>query len=208
MEFQLHGSRFVVDQRSSDMQTCVGHLSNQVHYNFGGSWQRRQRGPFKVADLQSLRDIKDAMGKRIKLRVEDPWVQLYTKDVDTLEEVAKMLSPNIKNSIDSVSWPESEEQLAILGADTILMRYPNGYNYKCLIRDGLYDEALRTSVLNYLDNLGDEIKISKGTKNQFKQHNYIYGGFFYLKDEKIATYLLMFSPTLIKKIYKLVPKPE
>jgi hypothetical protein len=212
MELVIHGSRIVIDSRSSDMDKeskTIRSVPVGVQYNYGGSWRpRRDYQKLVVDDLQNLRNIKDHFDKRIKLRVEDPYVQIYVEDEDTLKELTDMMNGNLKSSIRTVSWPASSKQKNILSEDKILKKTKPEYRYKFIFKDGMYTRESNQFILGYLTSLGNEVKLSNGTYRQLEVFKYICGCFFYANDEKIATFLELISPGRIKKIYELVYQPE
>ena len=68
-----------------------------------------------------------------------------------------------------------------------------------------YQFEQKLQLLNYLKNLGEEVQLSKGTKNQLEGSlQYIWGNFFYVKDPKILTFISLIHPQFIRKIHKLV----
>jgi hypothetical protein len=209
MELVVHGSRVVTDARTGNISAELdAMIFNIRHYNFGGSWRpRRNVDLFSSADLQNLRDIKDSFGSKIKIRIEDPYVQIYTEDQEVLREVAVAMNESLQSKIQSVTWPKDNEDLEILSSDKIIRKQKPEYKFKFMIRDGYYPDDVRSSIFNYL-NSQDDVKLSAGTIRQFQIFNYLYGAFFYANDEKIATFLSIISPGFVRKIHELVHRPE
>jgi hypothetical protein len=183
---------------------------DNVRYNYGGSWLSRHLESIEGASeiqLETLRSIRNGYGNQIKMRIEEPWVQIYTKDYQTLQDVANRFPSDLQQKIMSVSFPESAEKQELLEQGKILVRPSNKitYRYKVFLRDGNYSSDLKRSVFNYLVGLGTDVKVSTATANMLLNgHSFMWGGFLYVNDPAVLTMVSIISPGIIGKIHELV----
>jgi hypothetical protein len=217
---EAHGSRSITETRPDD---CIAnHLadrrSKQKHINYGGSWAtqstwaQRQADELKKSDpvfLEELRSIKNGYGNRIRMRIEEPWLQIYTRDEQTLKDIAARLNHDqtIASRLLSVSTPASPEQQTLLEAGHIIAA-PNSkqeYKYKIVLRDGSYSMETKQSIVNYLKTMGNEVKVSAANMNMLSGPlKYIWGCFVYTNDPSITTMIGLIAPGMVGKIHEIV----
>lgn len=185
-------------------------LRDSRRYNYGGSWMSRfsdQVDDANVEQLETLRSIKNGYGSRIKMRIEEPWVQIYTEDIQTLQDIAKRFPEYLHERFLSISYPESPESKKLLEEGKIIVRPSNKieYKYKVMLRDGTYPSDTKRAVWNYITNLGRDAKMSTATSSMLLNgHNFIWGAFLYVNDPSVLTMLSLISPTMVGKIHELV----
>jgi hypothetical protein len=185
-------------------------MRDSIKYNYGGSWMARNVDNIdkvSVEQLEILRSIRNGYGTRIKMRVEEPWVQIYTEDLQTLKDIANRFPPDLQQKFMTVSFPESEEKQQLLEQGKILVRPSNkiAYKYKVFLRDGNYSSDIKRSVYNFLMGLGPDVKVSTATASMLLNgHSFIWGGFLYVNDPAVLTMVSIISPTIIGKIHELV----
>jgi len=185
-------------------------MRDSVKYNYGGSWMSRHMDTIdKVSpeQLEILRSIRNGYGNRIKMRVEEPWVQVYTEDLQTLKDIANRFPPELQQKFMTVSFPESPEKQQLLEEGKILTRPSNkiAYKYKVFLRDGNYSSDIKRSAYNFLMGLGPDVKVSSATASMLLNgHNFIWGGFLYVNDPSVLTMLSIISPGMVGKIHELV----
>jgi hypothetical protein len=208
---QAHCGRIINDKGSiSDELQHRRNLRDRRRYNYGGSWMARHVDNVDAADerqLEILRSIRNGYDNRIKMRVEEPWVQIYSEDVQTLEDIANRFPQDLHSNFISISYPESDEQKKLLESGKILVKSTNkiGYKYKVFLRDGNYSSEIKQSVHDYLIALGSEVKVSGGTRAMLKNgHNFIWGCFLYVNDPAVMTMVSLISPGMVGKIHELV----
>jgi hypothetical protein len=150
--------------------------------------------------LRTVRKIKNDFAGSIKVRVEEPYIQFYTEDEATLKTLALKIDPQY---IKSITVPEPST-VSLLQSGAILNRVPTAYNYKVIVGNGRYDIQTKQQLLNYLDNLGDNVKLSKTGREMLERpHTYVWGLFFYVQDISITTFISLINPRLISNIHRM-----
>ena len=178
------------------------------HVNQSGWWGLRQNRDLDRADvglLDTLRTIrKNPSG--IKLRVEEPRVQIYAATEDELVNlVIDHLQPYVKH-IESIAGPANEEAAEILNSGAIIRKTDNGYTHKVILRDGRYGADVKETILSYLDSLQIEIVgVPESCRNMFtKSTSYVWNCYFYTNDPSVTTFLTLIQPGLVSNIHELV----
>jgi len=177
-----------------------------VRKNFGGSWKLLiNTNKFDNVDytlLQTLRNIRTTYGDNIKIRIEDPSVQLYAKTQDELKVLA--LSLGNTNCIKSVTGPKTgTEQL--LAEDKIIASDRIKHRYKIVLRDGSYELSSKHQLLNLLRAQDAEVKLTTGlVHNLTRPYKAIWGAFFYCNDLSLVTMINLISPGMVGKIHEVV----
>ncbi len=185
-------------------------MRDSIKYNYGGSWMARNVDNIdKVSpeQLAILRSIRNGYDNRIKMRVEEPWVQIYADNIQTLKDIANRFPPELQQKFMTVSFPESEEKQKLLEEGKILVRPSNKitYKYKVFLRDGSYSSDIKRSAYNFLVGLGPDVKVSTATASMLLNgHNFIWGCFLYVNDPSVLTMLSIISPGMVGKIHELV----
>lgn len=216
---EAYGSRSIIDT-DPDLP-IAGHIAarkDRRNQTFSGSawsgsgWAQQDLNNLNKADptmLEEMRSIKNGYGKEIRMRIEEPWVQFYTHDEETLKAIATRITRDRANALRliNVSTPESAEQQALLEQGHILVSPASKleYQYKIILKDGSYGRETLTRVANYLETLGDVVKISKGNKKMLDGAlPFIWGCFIYTDDPAISTMISLIAPGMVGKIHELV----
>lgn len=184
---------------------------NQRTINYGGSWRKTKQFKPSATELKLLENLRDYRADlaeqdnaQIKMRIEDPFIQIYSTDILLLQEFAN----NIINSVpaaaaflESITVPRNSQDLALLQQGYTL-RSHSDFPYKINLRDGKYSQSTRSNLLQYLDALASDISIPKSTRDQLEKTrgDFIWGGYFYCMDEDIKLMISMIDPKLIRSI--------
>ena len=178
-----------------------------INRNYGGSWGNRQSADLEKASVEQLeivRSIKQDYSDIVKIRIEEPYVQFYARDEHDLKIITSRFTDICKQRLIQIETPIDKCHADKLKSGDIFMSTNIGYSHKVYIRDGLYPMEVKQQLLSYLDNLGSDVKLSKGTRKQLEGPlSYIWGNFFYIKDPKLTTFIALIHPSLIRKIHKL-----
>ena len=178
------------------------------HINQSGWWGARQNRDLDNADIFLL-DVMRGIRKNstgIKLRVEEPRIQIYADSEDELVNlVLDHLQPFVKH-IETISGPASATDAEILNSGAIIRKTDNGYSHKIILRDGRYGAEVKEAVLNYLDNLQIEIAgIPDSCRKMFsKSTSYVWNCYFYTNDPSVTTFLNLIQPGLVSNCHELV----
>jgi hypothetical protein len=143
----------------------------------------------------------------IKFRIEDPYISLYTNDLDSLYEIINK-DKHIKNTVVSISKPESEEAAKSLQEGKVLVKRIEGFTHIIYISDNWsFNNDDRVKVMEYLRSLGEnEVRIPSSTEKAL-MNKWAAGGYFYCKDPSISTCLSLICPGIVKNIFELEKLP-
>jgi hypothetical protein len=158
----------------------------------------------KNADLELLQSIKKIKKEysHIKVRVEEPSIQFYTQSEDILKEIAQKLK---SDCMIAISGPKDKRNEELLNSGHIIRKKETPYRYKIHLRDGRFDPTLKIQLLHYLENLGDEVKISAGVRRMLSSDfSHSWGVWFYATDPSVTTFIHLFDPTWVSNIHELV----
>jgi hypothetical protein len=178
--------------------------------NFGGYWgmhRNRDLDRADVAFLDKLRNLRHDKSLNIKMRVEEPRIQIYANDETQLKNlVDSHFSSTEKNYVESFSGPESVYSENLLNSGAIIRRTNIGYRYKVIMKDGRYSPEVKTQLLNYLVNVGtDQVKLSKtGLEMLSKSTGFIWNLYFYTNDLSVVTFVNLISPGIVSNSHELV----
>jgi hypothetical protein len=211
MVVKVYGGRLIHARPGESISFALKErIEHQRTRNYAGSWWNNKMSELLSASVQQievLRDIKEQYKDDVKIRVEEPHVQIYAENEDMLKTVAMALTEELQTKIVSVSCP-TPNSVPMLCAGKILMRGKNHrkYSHKVMIRDGMYSVEAKHRVLNYLSGLDlDTCLIGKATERMLGNGStYTWGCFFYVNDDKIITFVKLIAPDMIGKIHELV----
>lgn len=198
-----------ISQNHNDIRNEIEHRKqhNNRRPNYGGSWYNHDNlsGEFaSINQLTMVREIMTDYKSTIRTRVEEPWVQFYARNEDDLKVITSRFDEISRSRILSISVPKDAEHAALLKDGDIILKKDNGFAYKIMVRDGMYQLETKMQLVNYLDSLGDDIQLSPGSRRQLvSSMKYTWGVFFYVKDPQLVTFLSLIHPRLIRKIHKL-----
>ena len=198
----------IIDSKSSDLQKAYEHRMYVNNHIRQSSWGYAYSRDVENADIQFLnvlRHIKKNVSG-IKLRIEEPRVQLYAATEDELVNlVIDHLQPFVKY-LESVAGPANDESADLLNSGAIIRKIDNGYSHKVLLRDGRYNADTKASILNYLESLGSDIvKLPQSGRNMLtKSSAYIWNLYFFTNDPSVLTFLNLIYPGLVLNCHELV----
>lgn len=202
------GGRLVNSSDNSLELALVTRMSMEKMYNRSGWWGVRANQITKVnlKLLESIRLIKNKISD-IKIRVEEPSIQFYANSEDVLKQIVKLLHST--DCITHINSPAANTE-QLLFSNAILKKSSTDYNFKVILKDGKYSTDIKQQILNYLENLGDVVKLSKSNKNMLAgiNHPHIWGVWFYTNDVDIVTFIRLIAPESILNIHKLVAMPD
>jgi hypothetical protein len=178
--------------------------------NHGGWWGRGLNKDLANADVEfltMLREIRLDQGMGLKLRVEEPMIQIYAKsDADLQNLVNTHFLTNQRQYVRAVAGPKDAEAETVLNSGAIIRRENNGYRYKIILKDGRYSPAIKHSLLQYLENQGsDQVQLSKTAREMLsKSTSFVWNLYFYSNDINVTTFLNLISPGIVSNYHELV----
>lgn len=175
--------------------------------NYGGSWFGARDSQFaKDSDLkwlQLLQWIKSS-NLDIKLRCEEPKVQIYADNETTLKEIVVQIQEYSKYILE-IFGPENAQAQKLLEENKTIVSKPTKYQWKVSFTEKRCDHALRQNILNYLQQLDDLVKIPKSTVDQLTRKNdWIWGCYIYTNDVGVTDMLRLIYPDLIREVSEMV----
>lgn len=168
------------------------------------SIQRKQ-----LADLQQINQYISFVHKHqnnLHLRNENPWLSVYSNDLELLKRMAKM---DKKNLIE-VHGPRDDDAKQALERGEIIVKRIVDYTHKVQLRE-LVDISLdeKGNILNFLDNLGAVVKLPRHCRESLgNPYRWIASSYFYTQDDSIVTMLNLIKPGIVKGIFKLSAQPD
>lgn len=206
----------LIDAKGSLEDALTSRESATKHINYGGFWgySARLDRELKEADIEfisKLRDIRLDRSLGLKIRVEEPRLQIYAATETQLQDlVSKHFDRTHRKYVESISGPADESAEQILNSGAIIRKTDVGYRYKVILRDGKYDTQVKQSVLQYLTNLGPEqVCISKGNFDMLqKSSGYIWNTTFLINDPDILSFVHIICPGMVANIHELVVLPH
>lgn len=177
-------------------------------YKRQGSWYNKQLYKYlKEADVGFLASLRDLYYEYpdIKIRTEEPKISVYTTDELMIQSVANSIDPDHKNKIISITGPMNEEQKNILGNSTLLVKRPPKYKFRVFLKEKSFKHETRIQIFNYLNTLGDLVSMTPHTQESLtKSHDWIWGCYFYTNDKKVATFVTLINPDIIREVSEFV----
>jgi hypothetical protein len=178
--------------------------------NYGGWWGNRNHRDLENADVEfltMLREVRHDRGLGIKLRIEEPMIQVYADSDAALQTfVNTHFAANQKQYVRSISGPADQAAESVLNAGAIIRKENNGYRYKIILKDGRYTPEIKQNLLNYLENQGPEqVQIPRSARDMlFKSTGFIWNLYFYSNDVNMITFLNLISPGIVSNYHELV----
>lgn len=173
-------------------------------YNYGGSWRamREKTDLMEVPQLLEFAKLINGYKDTVKFRVEEPHITLYTETESELYNIVSTV-PAWNHRLISVHRPANAETLDILKSNAIILKSDIGFKYKFVCKDGSC--ANKQSVYAYLDNLGDQVRVSKTVWTMLERPgSYVWNVWFYANDPTIANMLNIIEPNFITNIHEVV----
>ena len=203
----------LIDSKGSMTDALEHRKTVHKNINHAGWWGHRYQKDLDNADtelLDRLRDIRHDRSLGLKLRVEEPRVQIYATTEQQLQTLTSTYFAKWGMYIEGVSGPEDANAEAVLNTGAIIRKNDTGYRYKIILKDGRYELDTKQQILNYLLNLGpDEIKMSNTVIHMLsKNTNYIWNLYFYANDPRITSFLELISPGIVSNTHELIVMPH
>lgn len=210
------GARSINSKRSiRDDIDVRKYLSENIGL-YTGTWiyGKTFQDPLKDVDfdlLEILQQIKQQdKSLSIKCRIEEPRLQIYAESEDTLKHIVDTYLLDKPLYVESITGPQDNNAIDVLNAGGIIRKIDLGYRYKVLLHDGRYSVETKTSILNYLNNLGkDTVRIPTGPKRGLSSTNgFLWNCYYYTNDLGINSFIHLIAPGAISNYHELVVMPN
>ena len=140
------------------------------NYRRAGSWApgREEIQSIEGKQLELIRLSLASESFPVKFRVEEPFLTLYTRNEDDLKALVKKIEWGSR--LCDIEVPDNVKVLQDLQNNVIFRKRDIGYKYKIIVRDRHSRDNLSASFINYLDNLGEMVKISRTVRKTLSKN--------------------------------------
>jgi hypothetical protein len=198
--------------RSENISESIHRRKQYIRaYNQGSWFDKRLKEHLDAADIGFLHVLKDIIYEYpdIKIRTEEPKVTIYADSELMLQSIAKSISPDYRHHITSATGPENSTNEALLKNNVILVKRKPTFQYRVWFKEKQYDSICRNQIFSYLNELGDLVKLTDHTRDSLtKQHNWMWGCYFYTNDAGVADMVRLIHPDIIREVCELVYTQE
>lgn len=160
-----------------------------------------------VLFLEKLKTLRQDKSLNIKMRVEEPRIQIYaTTEIELQNLVIDHFQLFPKTYVTSFSGPVDADAEALLNSGAIIRKKDSGYKYKIILKDGKYPIGAKQQILGYLLNLGEnEVMLPKSGFDMLNKlsSGYIWNLYFYVNDPAITTFLNLMYPGIVSNMHEL-----
>jgi hypothetical protein len=172
-------------------------IETQKNYRAVGSWFPRSNWIEQIRLDQIENALSLVTSNKIKYRIEEPNLTFYGDDEDLLKLVVSSIGNT--DRVIHLNIPSNPE---LLTANTVIMKRGTGYRYKIVIRDRFVrnDYISASSFIKYLDNLEDQVKVSKAVRHNLEHKNIFSHIWFYSNDISFLPMLDLIYPNCVLKV--------
>ena len=195
-----------------DLDRQIEKRNNAVSYNYGGSWRKNKLLDHDIELLkfikQKVQDINNTEitarppsgGDLIRVRIEDPNIQFYSRSELVLKNLANTLRWGNDQHFVSIMSPTNAANEKFLLDGFVLRKREIQWPFRIVFRDGRYSTETKQQLLNYLLALGDQVRVPKGLTEQLTKGGWIWGGYVYVHDPQLQSMLTLIEPRLVSKV--------
>jgi hypothetical protein len=177
-------------------------------YNYGGSWWNRHLEKWlKDADVTHLARLQYVanLHPEVKIRTEEPKIQFYSENEQTLKDIVSQLDTKYHNTIHSFTGPETEEKCKLLSNNKVLVKRKPTFQFKVVLKEKKFSAESRMQIYNYLTSLGDLVKIPESMQQQLVRHSdWMWGCYFYTNDSGVVDFVRLMNPDIVREVSELV----
>ena len=206
LELVAHGGQSINSKYSSAKSLEVRERSYRA-INYGGSWAVRMSYSLAKANvewLEYLKAFKASVNFDCKIRIEEPRIQIYASNEQDLLDFVNQLPGQYIEYVAAITRPANDLEQEILLTGKKLLKSTPEYNFKISFRDGKYELDTKTHILNYLDSLGDLVRVPTHARQELtKKYTNTWDVYIYTKDSSIITFLQIIEPRLIRTIIEM-----
>jgi hypothetical protein len=207
LELLAYGGRSI-NAQADVVDAIHQRISSYRHVNYGGSWQAQVSWQLQQANfewLEYLKSQKFNLVPTLKIRVEEPKVQVYSENETDLLDFVRQIPQEFRQYGISIHCPANDEQRAMLNAGIKIVKNVPAYRYKINFRDGKYTPETKHHILTYLTNLGDIVKVSTPCREKLSKSDfgYVWDAYVYTNDINITTFMQIIHPNLIRSIIEM-----
>jgi hypothetical protein len=206
LELVAHGGQSINSKYSVAKSLEVRERSYRA-INYGGSWAVRMSHSLAKANvewLEYLKLFKAGVSFDCKIRIEEPRIQIYASNEQDLLDFVKQLPSRYMEYAVAITRPANDREHELLQSGKKLMKSTPEYNFRINFRDGKYDIETKLHILNYLDSLGDMVRVPDHARKELtKKYTNTWDIYIYTKDSSITTFLQLIDPRIIRTIIEM-----
>jgi hypothetical protein len=207
LELLAYGARSI-NSSTDVVQAVQQRMSSYRQINYGGSWQAQVDWQLQQANfdwLEYLKREKFNLVPGLKIRVEEPKVQVYSENEYDLLDFIRKIPQEFRQYGISVYCPANDQQRAMLDAGIKIVKNTPTYRYKINFRDNKYTTETKQHILTYLDNLGEAVKVPTPCREKLSKSDfgYVWDAYVYTNDISITTFMQIIHPGLIRSIIEM-----
>jgi hypothetical protein len=203
------GARLMTYYRSDDTDA----LSRRVdQYNSHAHTRKTWYGRM-VANNEQIKDFSrlfhtkkgDKSSDDIKFRIEGCNFSIYTDTEENIFNIASKDLSSWKSTLRSISLIENSHSRALLDQGGTIVSKPQSHPYKVSLKETFNYSFERSCLMNYLQNLEDNVKVTEYILGRLSLENkYFPGGFVYVKDHRLIDMMRLVAPNLVGSVQILV----
>lgn len=213
LEIFCPGGRFIYENQRSirdliKQNQTVGlplyQIRNYKNFNWYSDQSKKSIHDAVESQLETVKKL--LLSPSIKIRVEEPKVQVYAEGEQNLKDFIERFSPQDRARIVSITVPKDSKSEALLKENKIIRgSRRNLYRYKVSLRDCRVDPNTKINLLNYLDSLEDSVLVPQGPRKMMSApFSSFWGVYFYTNDLSINTFIELIKPGVISNINEIV----
>jgi len=195
------GSRAVVSV-GPDVESVKNYILHRTYIYNNYTYRPITEDRLKLADtnqLDYLLQVKRQKGDKVKIRCEEPYIDLYCLHEQDLYDILKDC-PGINERLLHVWTPKNDKFQNVLLGGNIIMAKDFEFKYKIILKNKC-DFSTRQALYKYLLNWGDQVKIPPGVVRNLTS-SYSYGEkYFYAMDKDVVLAIGLIDPNLITQIF-------
>jgi hypothetical protein len=154
--------------------------------------------------LEYLKLFKAGVAFDCKIRIEEPRIQIYASNEQDLLDFVGQIPLQHLNYVRSITRPANDQERELLQSGKKLMKSTPEYNFRINFRDGKYNLDTKLHLLNYLDSLGDTVRVPDHARKELtKNYSSTWDVYIYTKDSTITTFLQLIEPRIIRAIIEM-----
>ena len=206
LELVAHGGQSI-NSKYSVMHSLDIRQRSYRAINYGGSWAVRMSHSLAKANvewLEYLKLFKAGVSFDCKIRIEEPRIQIYASNEQDLLDFVNQLPGQYIDYAVSITRPANDREREVLQSGKKLLKSTPEYNFRINFRDGKYDLDTKQHILNYLDSLGDTVRVPDHARKELtKKYTNTWDIYIYTKDSSITTFLQLIDPRIIRTIIEM-----
>jgi hypothetical protein len=176
-------------------------------YNFGGSWYSHYDSEVikkysSLTQLKYFHNLRFDKTKQIKIRVEEPYISIYSNDEKELFDICQEVSPDRLTKIYRPKTSQAEQSLLngeIITSDII------DFNFKVFLKPYKFDSyESKNAFKHHLENIKSSYHLTKKVTLFLESDKLFFtGGYFYCNDQDSLFFVKLAFPNLVSSIFKL-----